>query len=155
MIRLFVLYLPNIILCLDGVRSVQCPEGEYPKEIDFSIFPWESFIFQKTVTFSHTCGRSKFFFPGSFKGSLKIGYKCQRNIATISYTIRPDDLDFRGITCKAEVGEKKITFSSVSGLELEPDRPDSPARTNSTYPLTLIVPYRRYGIVHHRIVLLS
>ena len=58
--------------------------------------------------------------------------KCQTNIATISYTIRPDDLDFRGITCKAEVGDKKITYSSVSGLESEP--------------------FRTVTIVHHRIV---
>ena len=55
--------------------------------------------------------------------------QCQTNIATISYTIRPDDLDFRGITCKAEVGDKKITYSSVSGLESE-----------------------SYRVVHHRIV---
>ena len=58
--------------------------------------------------------------------------QCQTNIATISYTIRPDDLDFRGITCKAEVGDKKITYSSVSGFESEP--------------------FRTVMIVHHRIV---
>jgi len=88
MIILFILYLPSIILCLDGVRSVQCPEGEYPK--------------------------------------------CQTNIATISYTIRPDDLDFRGITCKAEVGDKKITYSSVS--ESDNDRLyNAPCVTNSNH----------------------
>ena len=104
-----------------GSEVSNAQKENIPRKLIFQFFHENCYFYQnhkdpgKSSIFP-----SKFFIVRSLKCSLKIGYKCQRNIATTSYTIRPDNLDFRGITCKAEVGEKKITFSSVSGLELEP-----------------------------------